>query len=317
MSLLSLIVTLLLEQARPLPGTVWGDKGWVARYSAFIEQRFNAGEAQHGTIAWFVAVVPPVLVSALIYYVLFVLQPVLALAWNVAVLYVTMGFRQQSHFFTDIHLSLRMGELDRARSLIGAWRGHLSDQLSSAEVARLSIEEALVASHRHVFAVVLWFILLPGPSGAVFYRLAAHLTREWGGPRIPVPGLESANFGGFARRAFEWIDWLPARCTAVAFSVVGDFEDAIYCWRTQAARWAAQLNDMASGILISSGAGALGVRLGMPIAESGEVIERPEMGLGEEADPDFMQSTIGLIWRTLVLFLLLLALLWVATWVGH
>jgi adenosylcobinamide-phosphate synthase len=47
------------------------------------------------------------------------------------------------------------------------------------------------------------------------------------------------------------------------------------------------------------------------------LVERPELGLGDEADPDFMQSTIGLVWRTLVVALLLLALLGVAGWVGR
>ena len=84
--------------------------------------------------------------------------------------------------------------------------------------------------------------------------------------------------------------------TALCFAIVGDFEDAIYCWRTQAKLWA----DESSGILLSSGAGALGVRLGMPVYESGEVTERPELGLGDDADVDFMQSTVGLVWRALV-----------------
>lgn len=309
MSLLSLIVTLLLEQARPLPGSVWGPKGLVSRYAAFIERRFNAGESHHGLIGWMVAVLPPVVLVALIYGALFVIQPLLALAWNIAVLYVTMGFRQESHYFTDTHLALQAGDLDRARSLVGAWRGHLSDRMSSTEVATVAIEQALVSSHRHVFAVVLWFIILPGPAGAVLYRLTAHLAREWGTRN----DAEFGAFGEFARKAMAVIDWLPVRCTAVAFSVVGDFEDAVYCWRTQSARWA----DVPSGILIASGAGAMGVRLGMPIHESGELVERPEMGTGDDADVDFMQSTVGLIWRTLVLFLLLLALMWVASWVGR
>ena len=33
------------------------------------------------------------------------------------------------------------------------------------------------------------------------------------------------------------IDWLPSRTTASAFAIVGDFEDAVYCWRTQPAQW--------------------------------------------------------------------------------
>ncbi|MBK8337290.1 MAG: CobD/CbiB family protein [Sterolibacteriaceae bacterium] len=309
MSLLSLIVSLLLEQARPLPESVWAPNGWVARYAQFFEQRFNAGEVHHGTVGWLVAVVPPVMVAAFVYYILYLVQPLLALAWNILVLYLTMGFRQVSHYFTETQHALQAGELEQARERVGSWRGRLSDRLSSSELARVSIEQALLASHRHVFAVVLWFILMPGPSGAVLYRLANHLAADWGGRS----DAEFGAFGVFSRRAFELIDWLPVRCTAIAFSIVGDFEDAIYCWRTQAARW----SDLASGILLSSGAGALGVRLGMPLHETGEVVERPEMGLGDDADADFMQSATGLIWRTLVLFLLLLALLWVSSWVGH
>ena len=47
------------------------------------------------------------------------------------------------------------------------------------------------------------------------------------------------------------------------------------------------------------------------IQDMGEVGDRPELGLGEDADPDFMQSTIGLVWRSLVLGLAGLALVWV------
>ena len=104
--------------------------------------------------------------------------------------------------------------------------------------------------------------------------------------------------------------------TMVAFAIVGDFEDAVYCWRTQAAQWA----DRPSGILLASGAGALGVRLGLPVTEAPLAEEqgddRPELGTGEDADPDFMQSTIGLVWRTLVLAVFLLALVWVSGWIG-
>jgi membrane protein required for beta-lactamase induction len=33
------------------------------------------------------------------------------------------------------------------------------------------------------------------------------------------------------------IDWIPQRLTAFVFAVVGDFEDALFCWRSQAAQW--------------------------------------------------------------------------------
>jgi cobalamin biosynthesis protein CobD/CbiB len=40
------------------------------------------------------------------------------------------------------------------------------------------------------------------------------------------------------------------------------------------------------------------------------------MGTGDAADVDFMQSAVGLVWRALVLWLLLLLLLGLASLVG-
>jgi cobalamin biosynthesis protein CobD/CbiB len=314
MSLVSLICALLIEQWRPLSErqSLFGP---VERYADFLERQFNAGQEQHGIIAWSVAVLPTVLGIWLLFLLFSAISPLLALAFNVGVLYLTMGFRQFSHYFTDIHLALKDGDLLRARELLSLWRGRNCYDLNREEIARLTIEEALAASHRHVFGVAFWFVLLPGPSGAVLYRLAMFLRRRWGMPDNPsadvpiaptgaVPGL----FGKFSRDAFMVLDWLPVRITAAAFAVVGDFEDAVYCWRTQADKWA----DKALGIVLAAGAGAIGVRLGMPVMQDGEAVDRPMLGLGEDADAPHLDSTIGLVWRALVLYLLMLLLLGVA-----
>ena len=60
-------------------------------------------------------------------------------------------------------------------------------------------------------------------------------------------------FGRFAYRAQETLDWLPTRLTALSFAIMGDFEDAVYCWRAQAQAW----GHYAYGILLASAAGAL------------------------------------------------------------
>ena len=36
--------------------------------------------------------------------------------------------------------------------------------------------------------------------------------------------------------------------------------------------------------------------------ESGEVSDRAELGTGDDADVDFMQSAVGLVWRAIVLW---------------
>lgn len=299
---------MLIEQARPLPYRL-AVFGPLSRLADTLDGMFNAGESRQGVLAWMLGVGGLVLASGAVFAALYALNPLLAVAWNVLVLYLTMGFRQFSHYYTDIQLALRMDDLPRARQLLAEWRGRPADGLSSSDVARLSIEEALVASHRHVFGVLVWFVLLPGPCGAVLYRVAAVFAEHWSRRSDdPVFG----DFGRFARQAFAVIDWLPLRATAAAFAVVGDFEDAIYCWRTQAEKWP----DDGLGIVLASGAGALGVRLGMPVVESGEVADRAELGTGDEADVDFMQSAVGLVWRAIVLWLLLLLLLGLASLVG-
>ena len=85
MSLISLIIALLLEQWRPLADRKYL-VSWTASFANFLQQHFNAGERQHGVVAWMLGVVPVTLVSIAVYYLLHLLSPLLALAFNVLIL---------------------------------------------------------------------------------------------------------------------------------------------------------------------------------------------------------------------------------------
>lgn len=317
MSLFALIAALLLEQAHPLSSRKYL-YGWLSGYVGFFQHHFNAGAYKHGKIAWTLAVLPLLAVSVLLYWMLCRVHPVFAWAFNVLVLYLTMGFRQFSHSFTAIHKAMRADKLDEARSLLTRWRGISSHELSAEEVARVTIEEALIASHRNVFGVIVWFVLfsvvgLGGAAGALLYRLGQFLRARWSAEEEAEQSeFGMGEFGGFARKAFYALEWLPVRMTAMSFAIVGNFEDTVYCWRTQAASWP----DPEAGILLASGAGALGVRLGMPLPQGGMLLDRPELGVGDDADADFMQSAVGLVWRSVVFWLLLLLLMTLASLLG-
>jgi cobalamin biosynthesis protein CobD/CbiB len=292
---LAVVAALLLEQWRPV-GERASYAAALAAWADWLEQSFNAGESRHGLVAWLLAVVPVLGVATALYYALLWASPLLALAFNVLALYLTLGFRQFSHYFTDLQLAIRAGDVERARELIGAWRGEAAQLRSREEVIRLAIEEALVASHRHVFGVLFWFVLLPGPCGAILYRLAITLRRRWRG---------LGAFGAFAERAARALEWPAVRLTAVSFAIVGDFEDAIYCWRTQAQSWP----DPEAGVVLAAGAGALGVRLGMPLTAVDGVEVRPELGVGEAAEAPFLDGVVGLVWRAVVVWVFALLLL--------
>jgi cobalamin biosynthesis protein CobD/CbiB len=307
MSFLSILFTLLIEQARPLTPRNAIHR-WYLRYVNSLGSHFNAGEQDQGMVAWMLAVLPWVLVSVAIYYFLLDISFAAAFLWNVTVLYITMGFRQFSHTFTEIVEALRAGDVDRARGLLTEFRGESAAEYTGTEVSKVTIEEGLINSHRHVFGVIFWFLILPGPSGAVLYRLAGMLEQKWGARSTE----EYGEFGRFAQRVFHYLDWIPVRLTAMSFAVAGDFEDAVYCWRSQATTWM----NPEQGVVLASGAGALGVRLGETLHHHGTVSFRPELGLGDDADVNTMTSAVGLIWRSLVIWMFILALMTAARWFG-
>lgn len=296
MKFLALLAALLIEQVWPLRA----DNALHNAYGQFahtLEHYFNAGEYRQGVMAWMLAVVPLALGVLVVGWALQHAGASLAWAWGVGVLYATVGFRQFSHLFNEINMLMKNGDLAGARETLARWRGDPCSDLSSEAVARLSIELGLLASHRSVFGPIMWFVVL-GPAGAVLYRAAASLDRQWGRRQEP----ESGTFGVFAQRAFEVLDWLPARLTAISFAVVGNFQDAVDCWRNQAQTWPQHSH----GAILASGAGALGVKLGGELTEYGRVHFRPELGAGEEADVGYMAGAVGLIWRALVMWMFLI-----------
>jgi adenosylcobinamide-phosphate synthase len=186
----------------------------------------------------------------------------LALAFDVGLLYLTLGFRQFSHYFTDIRDALDRGDEDLARRKLAEWRHLDASELPRTEVLRHVIEHALLAAHRHVFGVFFWFVVLSalglGPMGAVLYRMAEFASRYWGYRHraLDVPANE-APAGGVAQ-LFQLDRPRAGALTAFGFAVVGNFEEAIGSWRRDAALW----QHPNEGIILAAAAGAVGVQLG-------------------------------------------------------
>lgn len=318
MTFLSILCALLIEQLKPLraDNPIYGG---IKLLAARMELWFNAGHAHHGKLGWFLVMAALMVPTALIYWLALRLSPFAALAWNILIVYLTLGFRHYSHYYSSIQLALNSGDDAAARILLAEWTKQDTSTMESSEIARIAVEKALVTTHRNVFGVFFWFLMPIGPACAVMYRVAEYLARAWNEP----DHMKNEAFGVFAARAFYWIDWIPARLTAIAFAIVGNFEDAIYAWRNFASRW----QDEAVGIILAAGSGALGIRLGTPLQGAANVMPVDPTSLestdlesdaapGEEPTARALQSTVGLVWRALLLWMLLLLLLSVAVWMG-
>jgi adenosylcobinamide-phosphate synthase len=332
MSFFAILFALLIEQVRPL-GAHNPIHSGLRVWARWVSRNFDAGKPQHGWVCWLLAVVAPSMAALAIHWLLlhFVGWPA-AMLWSVVVLYVTLGFRQFSHHFTDIRDALEGGDEPKARQLLAEWQRVDASELPRSEIVRHVIEYSVLAAHRHVFGVLAWFSILAafgfGPAGAVLYRMAEFVARYWRYRSSMQLQPASDALQSAAARAWTAVDWMPARITAIAFAVVGSFEEAIDCWRNYAQRFP---NDN-DGVILAATSGAVNVRLGgealKPVfspnasqgfqaaAIGGDAPVGTASTPGREAEVAHLRSIVGLVWRSVVLWMVLLALLTLARLIG-
>jgi len=329
MSFFAVLFALMIEQLRPLPRDNWVHDNLIS-WVGWTGRHFDAGRDHHACVVWGVAVLTPSLAAALVYHLLVWQHAALGLAFDVVILYLTLGFRQFSHFFTDIRKSIDEGDEPNARRRLAEWCHLDASELPRSEFLRHVIEHSLLAAHRHVFGVFFWFVVLStfglGPAGAVLYRMAEFASRYWAFKSRVLGAPANDRLMQISQRLFAWIDHLPSRLTAFGFAVVGNFEEAINGWRRDASLW----KHDNEGVLLAAAAGAVGVQLG-GAAAPGVTPDRSRT-FESAASPDdtgalgstagmapqtgHLDSVVGLVWRSVVLWMLLLALLTLANLVG-
>jgi adenosylcobinamide-phosphate synthase len=325
---IALIMALVLEQIRPLSR---GNLGHWAydKVQSQLHVNTQTGERRLAVFAWSALIVGMAVLCALLDWLAGRLHPFAQLVLHVCALYLTVGFRQFSHAFSEIRVALVANDVDGAKLILEKWLRRSDEQFQAprgnspaqrSEVCRLAISHAMIDSHRFVLAPLLWYVLLPGFLGPVVYRCAEYLSRDWGSDRGRAMSPEHADV---ARKGYGIIDWIPVRLSAAAFAVVGNFEDAIYCWRRAVSTLPEDPVMAQQNLILSSGSGALGYRI-YDSVQSAQWRGGEETLPGEETfdwegqapDAAALQSAVGLVWRTVVLWIGIFGLLTAAGWLG-
>jgi adenosylcobinamide-phosphate synthase len=325
MSFFAILLALALEQAHPMTAQSRVFKA-VANWAEWVARTLDAGLRHQAWVAWGMTVIAPAALVMLVQWLLVLgLGWLAGVVWNVALLYVTLGFRQFSHHFTAIRAALEDGDEATARELLAAWQQVKVGDIPRSEIVRHAIEYSVIAAHRHVFGVFFWYAVLSivglGPAGAVVYRITEYARACWHRPQADGAQVSTA-LSEVSQHAWRAIDWLPSRATALGFAIVGSFEDAMDGWRNHAQKFPED-ND---GVILAATAGAINIQLG------GAALRSAPAGDGEEGDlNDAMGSTstpgrpaevahfaqvVGLVWRTVVMWLVLVALLTMAKLLG-
>jgi len=151
------------------------------------------------------------------------------------------------------------------------------------EVDRIS-QGLLIAFCRSHMGPICWFALL-GPLGAVAYRLSE---------RMQEASFSDAAIQSSGKRLFELMNWIPARLSAAGFAIAGDFDAVAKAWKH--ARPDPGTGSGSDGLLIATGQAAL-------------------PGLSDSGSMQRIENTLTLAWRTLTLFVAILGIAALLSWI--
>ena len=253
----------------------------------------------HGRAGILIALLPPLLVVALLQYALHSpLFGVLGLLFGLAVLFFSWGPRDLD---ADVGAVIDAENADARRDAIARLG---ADPARGGEGASM-IEAVFASALRRWFGVLFWFLLL-GASGALLYRLVALSAHEDAGDALSPAARDGA------KRLHALRDWPVAQAMSLALALVGNFDTVLSAWRD--AGGASLRLDNA----FLAAAGRASVRSEIA-EETSELIEEgvaPGNAWVQLGELPELRDAMSLVWRVLLLWLAILALFVVAGWVS-
>ena len=278
------------------------------RYAHFLNKSLNRSTYKkyqliNGVVAALLAVIPFIGVIIIVQHSSPVIVNVII---DVAILYLCFGWSVFQQQIKDIFEELNVNQIDSARLKLADIVSSETSSLNGTQIAQESIESILKNSLSLLFGMSFWFVLT-GVEGALLYRLVGMLNDDWS-DGLSVKGNSSSYFSRFSTYIFNVLNVIPARLMAYGMifcsSTVEQGRKALSCWKAQAKRSA----NRSDGILFSTGAGALNVRLGEGTWLKGDMNNQwkanPAMGCGDMAQPKDMLLALQLVRRTLIFWLL-------------
>jgi adenosylcobinamide-phosphate synthase len=287
---LGLALDLMLGETRR-----WHPLVGFGKFADSIERRWNTQDAGRikGGLAWLLVVLPLVVATQFLLIWSAQFSPWLALFLHMILLYFCLGLRSLYDHTAPIQQALQDGNLDQARHLTSYIVSRDTAQANEEDLAKAAVESLLENGCDAVFGTLFWFIVAGG-TGALLYRLSNTLDAMWG-----YRTSRLLRFGCVAARVDDVLNFIPARLTALSYTLLGKTRLAWQCWQSQAPAWPSPN----AGPVMAAGAGALGLALGGAASYDGVPEIRPPLGLGESARAADIRRAWSLVLRTSLLWL--------------
>lgn len=268
---------------------------FFGKWASYLEKRLilprhaaNINQKLSGLLALLLAIFP---ITAIL--LIATRTPLLNDLLSPLILYFCIAPKSLLQHTLAVYQPLQSGNITQARLAIAMIVSRETQQMDSLAIRKATIETTLENGADAVFAPIFWF-LLAGPAGAVFYRLSNTLDAMWG-----YKNQRYRYFGYTAARLDDLLNWIPARLTALSYILLGNNKNAWRCCRQQSPL----CESPNAGVVMSAGAGSLDIQLGGPAIYHGQVKIKPTLGSGNIPTNQDIQRANVLILLSLLLWI--------------
>lgn len=211
-------------------------------------------------------------------------------------LYLAVGAKSLTQHARSVAEALQLNDLPGARNRVGMIVSRDTEHMERPAIVSATIESVLENGADAIFGALFWF-LLAGAPGVMIYRLANTLDAMWG-----YRTEQFREFGWFAARLDDLLNWIPARLTAMGYAIAGDFQKSLRCWRAQGS----QLDSPNAGLVMTAGAGSLGLLLGGSCSYHGKTRDKPLFGIGVRPVSGDIYRAIDLVQKTVLYWVIIM-----------
>lgn len=281
-ALLALLIDMALRHQEPLR-----DLRWFRAYVEGFAGLLRSPDPARATLGAVLVVLVPAVVALFLGDILMRIWEGFGFLFATAVFWFCLGPRDL-HAQAEAYIHAVQGDDEARAAAIAADILDAAPPASPLERTQAVTQRAFKEANARLFGVLFWFGIL-GPAGAVLYRCADLLKRR------PLPE-ESVETGAATARLLGVLDWLPAHLTALGYALAGSFEDAVSDLRSYYHESRMRFFQVSEDVLVFAGLGAV------------------RGAVGEETGLVRLKSALGLIRRTLLIWLAVYALVTLFGW---